>query len=155
MWLNWIRKRFKTGKVLALDMLPNRYRQFWSSSITFGRLISLFKICVYHFKNVYQATLNWEKHIEHICAKIGAGIGIMKRAKSFVTKETLLNIYNSIILPYFDYCSPLWDKCGSVLKEKTTKTSKQSSKSYFRGIQWNSFPWYPPGSVFEKCGRKT
>ena len=73
----------------------------------------------------------WEKHIGHICAKIGAGIGVMRRAKPFV-------FYNSILLPYFDYCSPLWDKCGSLLKEKL-KTSKQSSKSYFGGILLNSF----------------
>ena len=72
--------------------------------------------------------LSWEKHIEHICAKIGAGIRVMRRAKSFVTKETLLNIYNSIILPYFDYCSPLWDKCGSLLKDKLLKLQNRAAR---------------------------
>ena len=42
----------------------------------------------------------------------------MRRAKPFVINETLLNIYNSRVPPDFDYCSPLGDKCGSVLKEK-------------------------------------
>ena len=72
--------------------------------------------------------LSWENHIEHICAKIGAGIGIMRTAKSFVTKETSLNIYNSIILPHFDYCSPVWDKCGSVLKEKLQKLQNRAAR---------------------------
>lgn len=72
--------------------------------------------------------LSWEKHIEHICAKTGAGIGVMRRAKPFITKETLLNIYNSIVLPYFDYCSPLWDKCGSVLKEKLQKLQNRAAR---------------------------
>jgi hypothetical protein len=26
-----------------------------------------------------------------------------------------------LVLPYFDYCSPLWDSCGSMLKEKIQK----------------------------------
>ena len=66
---------------------------------------------------------------------LGAGIGVMRRAKSFVNRETLLNIYNSIILPYFNNCSRLWDKCGSVLKEKLQKRQNiaarvSSGKSY-------------------------
>ena len=72
--------------------------------------------------------LSWDKHIEYICAKIGAGIGVMRRVKPYVTKETLLNIYNAIVLPYFDYCSPLWDKCGSMLKEKLQKLQNRAAR---------------------------
>ena len=39
-------------------------------------------------------------------------------AKEIVPSETLQNLYNSLVLSYFDYCSPLWDNCGSMLKEK-------------------------------------
>ena len=62
--------------------------------------------------------MSWENHIDSICRKVGSGIGIIKRVKSFVPYETLKNLYNSLVLPYFDYCSPLWDNCGSMLKEK-------------------------------------
>ena len=72
--------------------------------------------------------LSWDKHIEYICAKIGAGIGVMRRAKPYFTKETLLNIYNAIVLPYFDYCSPLWDKYGSMLKEKLQKLQNRAAR---------------------------
>ena len=31
--------------------------------------------------------------------------------------ETLkLMIYNALVKPYFDYCSPLWDNCGAVIR---------------------------------------
>ena len=30
-------------------------------------------------------------------------------------------LYNDIVQPYFDYCCPLWDNCGKVLKEKLQK----------------------------------
>ena len=56
--------------------------------------------------------LNWEKHIEKTCRKVSAGIGAMKRIKPYVPPATLQTIYKSIIEPYFDYCSPLWDNSG-------------------------------------------
>ena len=32
--------------------------------------------------------------------------------------HTLDSIYKSLVLPYFDYCSPLWDTCRKLLKGK-------------------------------------
>ena len=42
------------------------------------------------------------KHIDNICAKVGAGIGIMRRMKPFVPVETLKLIYSALVRPYFD-----------------------------------------------------
>ena len=30
----------------------------------------------------------------------------------YVPSKTLQDIYNGLVMPYFDYCSPLWDTCG-------------------------------------------
>ena len=59
--------------------------------------------------------LSWEKHIEKTCGKVSAGIGAMRRIKPFVPPVTLQTIYKTLVQPYFDYCSPLWDNCGKVL----------------------------------------
>ena len=72
--------------------------------------------------------LSWEDHIDSICKKGGTGIGIMKRVKPFLPYETLQNLYNSLVLPYFDYCSPLWDNCGSLLKEKIQKLQNRAAR---------------------------
>ena len=38
-------------------------------------------------------------------------------------------IYNCLVQPYFDYCSVVWDSCGSTLNcGKTTKTAKSFRK---------------------------
>ena len=37
--------------------------------------------------------LNWEKHIDCICQKVSAGIGIMRRVKPYVRSKTLQDIY--------------------------------------------------------------
>jgi hypothetical protein len=68
------------------------------------------------------------KHIDNICAKVGAGIGIMRRMKPFVPVETLKLIYNALVQPYFDYCSPHWDNCGSGLREKLQRLQKRAAR---------------------------
>jgi hypothetical protein len=40
-------------------------------------------------------SLNWDEHIETVCKKVGAGIGILKRIKPYVPANTLISIYNA------------------------------------------------------------
>ena len=72
--------------------------------------------------------LTWEKHIDTICAKVGAGIGIMRRMKPFVPLETLKLTYEALVQPYFNYCSPLWDNCGIGLKDKLQKFQNRAAR---------------------------
>jgi hypothetical protein len=37
-------------------------------------------------------------------------------------------IYNALIQPYFDYCSPLWDNCCAYLKEKLQKFQNRAAR---------------------------
>ena len=66
--------------------------------------------------------LTWEKHIDKICAKVGAGM------RPFVPLETLKLIYNALVQPYFDYCSPLWDNCGGGLKNKLQRLQNRAAR---------------------------
>ena len=50
--------------------------------------------------------------------------GVLRRIKSLVPKECLLKLYKSLIQPYFDYCSPLWDTCECC--DKTLKDNLQT-----------------------------
>ena len=63
-------------------------------------------------------TLSWDEHIETICKKVGAGVGMLKRIKPYIPANMLESIYSALIQPYFDYCSPLWDICNKTLKIK-------------------------------------
>ena len=62
--------------------------------------------------------LSWEEYINSVCCVVSSRIGAMKRVKPFLPMRTLKMLYNAIIPPYFDYCSPLWDNCGIGLKER-------------------------------------
>ena len=74
--------------------------------------------------------LSWASHIDMICKKASSGIGAIKRIKPFVPVHTLKSIYKSLVQPYFDYCSPLWDTYRKLLKDTATEISDSCSKSY-------------------------
>ena len=73
-------------------------------------------------------TLNWDEHIEMVCKKVGAGIGILKRIKPYVPANTLISIYNALIQPYFDYCSPLWGVCNKTLRDNLQKFQNRAAR---------------------------
>ena len=47
--------------------------------------------------------LNWSPHIQKVSNKISRTLGIMNRLKRFLPTNILRLIYNSLILPYFQY----------------------------------------------------
>ena len=44
--------------------------------------------------------LNWVEHIKCISRKIAKGIGIIIKARKSCESETILNLYNALILPH-------------------------------------------------------
>ena len=50
----------------------------------------------------------WIEHINVVKNKVSKAIGAMYRVKDKVNEETLLMIYNTLILPYLQYCCELW-----------------------------------------------
>jgi hypothetical protein len=44
--------------------------------------------------------------IEKILKKVGSDIAMLQRAKNFIPISSLEMIYNALIQPYFEYCSP-------------------------------------------------
>ena len=52
--------------------------------------------------------LSWNNHIQKIASKISQTIGIMNKLKVFLPSDILQIIYNSLILPRFNYCLLSW-----------------------------------------------
>ena len=62
--------------------------------------------------------LSWECHINEISKKIASGISAIKRIRYFLPFEILLNVYNSLVQPHFDYCNVVWRNCSKNLSSK-------------------------------------
>jgi len=52
--------------------------------------------------------LSWSVHIDHVKSKISKTCGILNKLKHKVPQSILLLIYNSLILPYLQYCAMVW-----------------------------------------------
>ena len=72
--------------------------------------------------------LSWNVHIEKLCKKVASGIGAIKRIRPSVHFATMKLIYNCLIQPYFDYCSIIWDSCGSTLADKLQKLQNRAAR---------------------------
>ena len=52
--------------------------------------------------------LNWKDHIKYTSGKISRGIGMIIKARKYLNKESLMNLYYSFIYPYLTYCNHIW-----------------------------------------------
>ena len=59
--------------------------------------------------------LSWSVHIRKLCKKIASAIGALKRIRPFITTNTAIQVYQSLIQPHFDYCCSVWDGLGETL----------------------------------------
>ena len=72
--------------------------------------------------------LSWDEQIDNISKKVSQGISVLQRAKQFVKNDTLQLLYNSLVQPYFDYCSLVWGNCRDSLKEKLQKLKNRAAR---------------------------
>ena len=72
-------------------------------------------------------TLSWEDHVENIGNKISSRLGMLRRVRKVLPKATCLMIYNTIVLRLFDYCSSVWDGCGSGSKVFLDKLNRRAA----------------------------
>jgi hypothetical protein len=54
------------------------------------------------------AGLNWRSHISQIRTKVRQLLGVLGRIRADLDKHFLLCLYNSMVLPHFQYCLMVW-----------------------------------------------
>ncbi len=66
---------------------------------------------------IIDENLTWDKHIYKMCNKISKRLGLLKRLKKFIPSNTLIMLFNSLVLPHFDYANVVWGTvCGTQIK---------------------------------------
>ena len=56
--------------------------------------------------------LTWSDHVETIIGKISKTCGILNKLTYRLPQSMLLNIYNTLILPYLQYCAIILANCN-------------------------------------------
>ena len=54
-------------------------------------------------------------------------LGVLHQARKVLPKPTCPMLYNTIVLPLFDYCSPVWDSCGAGSKDYLDKLNRRAA----------------------------
>ena len=72
-------------------------------------------------------SFTWKDYINRISKKISGGIGGLKRVRHLVPFE-IVTMYNSLVLPYFDYCSAVWGNCRKGLSDKLQKLQNRAAR---------------------------
>ena len=78
---------------------------------------------------ILDSQLNWKMHIELAQSKkISKSIALLRRAKPFVPQHILVKMYNTLVLPYFTYCSTVWNDGSSTILSKLSKLQRRAAR---------------------------
>ena len=101
--------------------------------------------------------LKWNKHNDKQCKKISKSIALLRKARDFVSQEELVKIYNSLVLPHFNYCSTTWNDNNKSDIDKLSKLQKRaariitSSDYTIRSFQvFKTLEWHPIKKLMDK-----
>ena len=76
------------------------------------------------------------------------GIGAIKKIKPFVPTSNLINIYQSIVEPYLDYCSVIWDYIGDQGTDKLQILLNRAAARVITGADYRM----PTSELLNKLG---
>lgn len=69
--------------------------------------------------------LNWKMHLTYVRNKLSKCCGIMSKAKRYLHKEILCNLYYTFAYPYFTYCNIVWGNTFKTYLSQVEKLQKR------------------------------
>ena len=72
--------------------------------------------------------LKWYEHNDEQCKKIFKSICLLRNTKHYVNQNALTNVYNSLVLPHFIYCSNVWNDGSRSHLNKLYKLQKTADR---------------------------
>lgn len=72
--------------------------------------------------------LNWNSHIDHLCATISSKISLLRQLSNYVPIHAQKLFYQGYILPLFDYGSVTWGTTSTTNIERLSKLQKRAAR---------------------------
>ena len=63
---------------------------------------------------ILDSALNWHEHLIYTSKKVAKTIGILSRARQYLNKKTLTQLYYSFAYPYLVYCNIIWGNASKI-----------------------------------------
>lgn len=75
---------------------------------------------------IIDSNLTWKNHISYISNKIAKNIGVLCRGRRVFNNDTMVTLYNSLILPYLTYCIHIWGSACKIYVNKVLLLQKRA-----------------------------
>lgn len=106
---------------------------------------------------VLDPQLNFTKHVEYLCKKIGKKVGYFRRVSDNLSDWCKLAVYNTIIFPHFNYCMSLLISCKKddiynlqLLQNKTMRIILNCNMHVPVKDMLNSLKWLNVDQIIEQ-----
>ena len=72
--------------------------------------------------------LTWGNHVTTVCKKESSKIGVLRNLKPILPFNQLKQLYSSIVLPHFNYCSSVWGLRYKTHTDKLEKLQRRAAR---------------------------
>ena len=131
-WLTTNRLTLNTKKSNFLIFRPRQKKMHFSPQISIldcetNQRVSLEqKSYIKYLGVLIDQNLPWKSHVDSVIVKISKTIGMIAKLRYFVPSTVLVNIYNSLILPYITYGLLCLGQCVKCVFKQDFSSSKAS-----------------------------
>ena len=94
--------------------------------------------------------LSWTEHISSVTKTISRNTGVLSKLRSFLPPPILFSIYNTLILPYINYCNIVWARSSTNHLHSLTLIQKRAIR-----ICTLSYPRDHTAPLFARLGTLT
>ena len=63
---------------------------------------------------IIDSKLSWNEHVKFVIKKVSKCSGIIIKARKYFNTITLVNLYNTLILPFISYCVHIWGAAANL-----------------------------------------
>ena len=80
----------------------------------------------------FSRKLNWNDHIDHICARANQALGFIRRNLSKCPRTLKEMAYKTLVRPLLEYCSPVWNPHQSTRTNQIEMVQRRAARFVLR-----------------------
>ena len=102
-WLNCNRLQLNVGKTKSMLFRNHYYRGNTELKMQVNNVV-LEQVNSYKYLGIMlDQNLNFNMHVDYMCNKTRKKLGMLKRVRKYITIDTALLLYKTLVVPLFDY----------------------------------------------------
>ena len=109
---------------LSLNLKKTHFMLFRKNKekVTFSEKLIINNVNIAHVEKtkflgvIIDKSLSFEHHVTYIKGKISRAIGILRKCRPVLNNNTMRDMYNTFVYPYYTYCIEVW---GYICNDKT------------------------------------